>query len=212
MTATLFGIACGEESSGDVAAYYRYGRLAEAHTFKTLDTRLLPSGTPVTVGHNHADRIGLVVHAELGTDARLGVVAVVDEDVEVLDRVGQLYWSPELVLVGSGLNQRAVSATRAGITSVGITTTPATLAAVPLRWVAGDIRRRGDRNRWPLGWAGQHPLLQRCVSHLGTGHDAEHRHATRILDRRDEADREMRTRLARQPLMYSSGGSVISVR
>lgn len=218
MPATIWGVACGEESSGDVAArYHRSGRLAEAHAFRTLDTRLLPSGTQINIDHDAATRCGEVVHAELGLDDRLGLVGVIDVDADLLDRIGPVYWSPELVLVGPGLDSKRVAvATRAGLTGVAVTTTPATLAARELAWLAGDLRRSSDRYSWEVSWRSKHPLLARAVDQLPVLGAEQHR-ARSIIDRRA---RDLPAhgwinpdgRPVHGPLRYGPPGRILAVR
>ncbi|MGH3085556.1 MAG: hypothetical protein ACRDNP_16140 [Gaiellaceae bacterium] len=122
-----------------------------------------PYGLEVDVDHD-GQRIGEVVHCELGADDRLRVVAVLDDDrLASLD--APIYFSPTVELRGDV--DRAVSIAReAVLLGVSVTLQTARVAPTPIAMRAGDIRSSVDRYGWPCSWATETPLLERA-SHGG---------------------------------------------
>jgi hypothetical protein len=178
--ATVFGLACAER---DIGAHYRHGRLASAESFDRLHLTLPADGVPVDLGHDH-EPIGRMTFGELDTSGRLRAVAVIDDADWLLGYDGDVFLSPEMLVVGEGVRSRSVSiADVAGLVSLGLTTNPATLAASPLTIVPGDMRRRPDRWRWPMSWRTAHPLLARAVDRLPPATLDAERHRARAIDR-----------------------------
>jgi hypothetical protein len=211
---TVYGIAAAER---DLAAYYnRHGRLTGAHSIDELIPDLPDDGITVTVDHDDSLPVGRLVHGELDQDGRLLAVAVVDN--WIADYPTAIYWSAELLAVGDGVRTRSrFVADAAALTGLTVTDSPATIAAQPLRILAGDVRDPTARGAWPISWRIEHPVLERCVAQLGTGYDTLQRTATRLLDRRDHdlpghgwIDPDGRP--MRGPLRYGQPGRILSVR
>jgi hypothetical protein len=104
----------------------------------------------------------------------------------------------------------------AALVSLGLTTNPATVGAQSVTILHGDVRSSADRSSWQISWRSQHPLLARCLDHLGPS--PWQRTATRLLDRRDRSpvthgwvgpDGERRRC---GPLRHGPPGRIISVR
>jgi hypothetical protein len=74
----------------------------------------------------------------------------------------------------------------AKLLGVSLTHSPATVAARPVEWRAGDLRRSADTYTWPGSWRYHDPLLARAVDQVGDGFASRDRAATRIVDRRDD--------------------------
>jgi hypothetical protein len=177
MTATCYGIACAER---DLASYPD-GR---AHSVDRLIPQLPDDGVTVTVCHDDTLKVGELVHGELDERGQLHCVCTVEDWLVNHAAAAPLYYSAELLVVGPGVATRSrfIADARA-LTGLSITDSPATVAAMPIVVLPGDIRSAPDRATWPLSWHHDHPLLQRCLDHLG--HDPWKRSAVRLVDERD---------------------------
>jgi hypothetical protein len=209
---TIYGRAGGGRSDTS-ATYNQWGALRTAHHIEAFDLDLPPGGLPVDLAHD-GQAIGEAVYLELDPDGQLHAVAVLDDDA--ITRVdGDIYFSTEAIIVGPDVRSaRAATVTRASLVSLGLCFEPATHGLTPIRTMPGDVRSRLDRGSWPVSWGWAHPLLERAVDHLGDRHDVEHRHATRILDRRAHADHAPGLRLRRDPaaMWHTAGGRILTVR
>lgn len=177
--ATVVGIACAEDDVG--AQYFRGGRLERAESFRKLIPEIPSGGVPIDVEHG-GQPVGEMVHAELDSGGRLGVVAVVEDGDWLLGYGGPVYFSPELLTIAPGVHTRAVAiADAAALVSLSLTDSPATISAHPLTVMPGDARRQPDRMGWPMSWRAEHALLSRCVDGLPESRvEARHHRARRI--------------------------------
>jgi hypothetical protein len=79
-----------------------------AHSYRELSCQLPPGGIELDLDHNE-QRVGELVHAELGDDDRLRVVCVIDDEriVKVLDVIEEdIFFSPTLIMIGDGVRER----------------------------------------------------------------------------------------------------------
>jgi hypothetical protein len=205
MTAvTIAGIACAERDVG--AHYHRSGRLAKAESFNEIDLSLPDEGVALDLDHDHRP-IGKLVHGEVDLAGRLGLVCVVDDGDWLLDYDGPVYYSPEMLLVGPGVHTRSVAiADTAALVSIGLTTDPATVAALPVHVLAGDVRSAPDRATWPMSWRSAYPLVARALDHVGDSYRAATRTPRRLVDQRGLEDQRNELRLrATNPWRYQHG-------
>jgi phage head maturation protease len=138
-------------------------------------------GVIVDCDHDHREYVRLV-YAELDDDQALRCVAVLHGD-QLANVDEPVFFSPEVELVGDVAKSICV-ARSASLLGLSLTLSPATLAAQPVKFHPGDIRRTTDRYKWPGSWRWSDPLLGRAVDNLGGGLGVEQRSATQIVDRR----------------------------
>jgi hypothetical protein len=178
---TVWG-ECGGPNSLS-ATRDRSGRLAEAYTYRDLSLELPAGGAMVDADHDRR-RLGELVFAELGDDARLRAVCVLDDDV-LTDIERPVYFSPTLQMRGRGIDRTDTYIARtAELLGLSLTFATARSGAHPLSWRRGDLRSSFGRSHWPLSWRSEAPLLARA---LDSRHGMLHRSAPRIVDRRRES-------------------------
>jgi HK97 family phage prohead protease len=140
------------------------------HAYR-LDTLERVLDDPVYVDFDH-DQVwrGELVHAETDLGG-LFAVAVLDDVDELLDVETPIYWSGEFLSMATrgrhwiGRNPRLLS--------LGLTTNPASLGLQPVKMVSGDVRRSGDRMRWPCTWRTSHPLLDHAADAIQNRHRSD---------------------------------------
>jgi hypothetical protein len=179
---TVWG-ECGGPNSLS-ATRDRSGRLAEAYTYRDLSLELPERGVMVDADHD-GQRLGELVFAELGDDARLRAVCVLDDDV-LTDIERPVYFSPTLQMRGSGIDRTDTYIARtAELLGVSLTFATARSGAHPLSWRRGDFRSSYGRSHWPLSWRSEAPLLARAVDNRAGM--LQTRSAPRIVDRSRES-------------------------
>ena len=169
---------------GDVAAERSLtGRLLGGHAFNELDHKL--GGSMIDLDHD-GNTVGEIVYAERGDQDQIEVVGVLDGNW--IERVTQpVFMSGEWEMRGSNLEARSFVAREAQLRSVALTLDPCNLAARPVQWLRGDLRRETDQRSWSLLWRTDHPLLARAFDQL-RGLGSESRTASQIVDRRARGD------------------------
>jgi hypothetical protein len=158
-TTTIWGFA---SATHDVAVkYHRSGAIASAHTVREINADL-PGEIAITAGHD-GPRIGVLTFAELDRAGTLRCVGVVDGSLADWD--GDLYWSGDWHLRGTGLYRRAFTAEPATLEGLAVVDHPASLTArtQPLQIREGDYRSSADRRSWPRSWGYDAPLLARAL-------------------------------------------------
>lgn len=159
---TVWG--CATQIGGIAAEHDRLGRVVAGHSYRELSLEL-GDGLVVDLAHDHEPR-GELVYGEVARDDRVNCVAVMEIDADVFDQLEEpIYFSPELLMIGD-VDKRSYIARTAELLSLGLTSSPATLGALPLQWRRGDVRSRLDRGGWSALWRSNDQLLARCVDHL----------------------------------------------
>lgn len=203
---TVWGRAAAPDT---LAAKYhqRTGQLLEAHAWNQLDLTLPDDGITITADHDSAVPLGRLVHAELADDGALHAVGVVDD--RLAEYEGDMFWSAELEMRGSAaaFSRSVYVANSASLIGLSITANPASLAAIPLNQLAGDIRSSADRHVWPLSWK-QLSLLQRAADVHQRPAD-RNRSASHIVERRKRVEDAYDERPS-GPLRYRPG-KILSV-
>jgi hypothetical protein len=180
VTATIYGTVCGER---DIAVYSD----GSAESFDRLIAELPDDGVKLTIGHDADLEIGELVFGEIDRAGILRCTCVIDDSDWLLDYPADVFYSAELIVAGEGVATRSrFVADAAALTGLSLVSDPATLAAQPIKILPGDVRSSADRYGWPIGWAGDHPLLKRSLDELGDNYAARSRIARRLLDRRDQ--------------------------
>jgi hypothetical protein len=178
-TATRIGGLAAELSSS--------GRIIGGHSYDEIALELPEDGILVDLDHAAGTECGELVYGEVAPDSRVNVVAVLDDDR--ISRIDQdVYFSCEMAMFGDHIRDRSSSyiADRAMMIGLGLTMSPLTVAATPIRWRSGDVRRSSDRFSWPVSWRSADELLGRALDHVG-GQDLRTR-TRHLVDRRPRDD------------------------
>jgi hypothetical protein len=164
------------------------GRTIGAHAFKSVDLQL--GSAMIDLDHN-GQQAGEIVYCEVSEDGQIKLVGVIDNG-DRLDQVGEPVYLSGLWEIRGGAAGNTYIAREAQLLAAALTLDPCTVAALPVRWLPGDIRRSVDRFTWPGSWRYNMPLLGRAlarVEQFGSG-QLEQRTATCIVDLAAEAEND----------------------
>lgn len=193
------------------------GRITGGHSFDDVERKLPIGGVPVNFDHT-SQRRGEVAFVEISDSGAVNVVVVLDSD-ELSHVEEDIYFSPEWLLRGVGVEESFRVARTAELRSVALTTDPGNHGPRPVRWRTGSILRAADRANWPVSFRSVDPLLGRAASFLEQHPVGGCR---QIVDRRDDQMLAWMTHQQRHTpdlnsygrgeMMIRPGGRIISVR
>jgi hypothetical protein len=190
MTVTAYGCAA---RLGDTVGEFVNGVRIGGHALPWgLDCQLPKAGVPVDLDHDgHA--VGHAVHLEI-SDGRVHAVAVIS-DPDVADFLATddraVYWSSTFRCIGAG--DRYWLASRARVTSLALTYSPAAVGLGAITVLPGSLVDAAGRCNWHA-----RPFLTRALEATRRRRWGEHPNRVLDLDQRKEDERllELRRRYA----------------